>query len=114
MNNLHKLALFRNKVIVFREKDNNLVQIEINTEDLVPGDVFRLQNNTVLPCDCLIISGQAMVDECTLTGESIPVKKFQPIQAVNANNYMFHGNTLIQAPKLSNVSALKPSLPISQ
>jgi len=30
-----------------------------------------------MPCDCVLISGQLIVDECSLTGESIPVRKNQ-------------------------------------
>lgn len=28
-----------------------------------------------LPCDCILIEGEVLVNECTLTGESIPVHK---------------------------------------
>jgi cation-transporting ATPase 13A3/4/5 len=30
-----------------------------------------------MPCDCILISGEVYVNEVTLTGESIPVPKFE-------------------------------------
>jgi manganese-transporting P-type ATPase len=48
------------------------------TTELVPGDLFSLiktKENDVVPCDCLLLRGSAVVNEATLTGESIPQMK---------------------------------------
>lgn len=46
----------------------------VNADDLVPGDVLQLQAG-VIPCDCVIVRGEAACDEAGLTGESMPAKK---------------------------------------
>ncbi|WVQ83070.1 hypothetical protein IAT38_005208 [Cryptococcus sp. DSM 104549] len=45
--------------------------------NLVPGDIFDSSdpNLGVFPCDALLLSGDAIVNESMLTGESVPVSK---------------------------------------
>ena len=50
-------------------------------EDLVPGDIVALEKGNV-PADCLILQGNAIVNEASQTGESIP----QIRSAVDLNN----------------------------
>lgn len=43
-----------------------------NTSSLIPGDVFSLtrsKDQDVVPCDCLLMRGSAVVNEATLTGK---------------------------------------------
>jgi cation-transporting ATPase 13A3/4/5 len=47
----------------------------IDNVQLVPGDHILIQQNMMIPCDCIIIKGEVMVDEASLTGESVPVPK---------------------------------------
>lgn len=48
----------------------------VSSDELVPGDLIRLKpSNKVVPCDCLIIAGAVVVNEASLTGESIPQMK---------------------------------------
>lgn len=53
----------------------NDVRGTINSSDLVPGDVIFIQKNKFLPCDSILLSGFALMDETMLTGESQPVLK---------------------------------------
>jgi len=53
----------------------NGVQIEIQTKDLVLNDVVLLTTGNQIPCDSVVISGEADVNESLLTGESVAVKK---------------------------------------
>lgn len=54
---------------------NNEV-IDIQSEDLVPGDVIVLpKHGSTLHCDAVLINGTVIVNESMLTGESIPVTK---------------------------------------
>mmetsp|Transcript_6291 Transcript_6291/g.9492 ORF Transcript_6291/g.9492 Transcript_6291/m.9492 type:complete len:1517 (+) Transcript_6291:72-4622(+) len=51
---------------------------EVSTEELLPGDLFSLtkhEKDDVIPCDALIVRGGAVVNESTLTGESVPQMK---------------------------------------
>jgi H+-transporting ATPase len=43
-------------------------------QDLVPGDVVHLRMGDLVPADLRIESGQVLVDQSTLTGESVPVE----------------------------------------
>lgn len=48
------------------------------TEELLPGDLFslrRTKRNDTVPCDCMLIRGSAVLNEATLTGESVPQMK---------------------------------------
>ena len=49
--------------------------VTIRSIDLVPGDVIKVPNNALLPCDSILLSGSAIINEAILTGESIPVMK---------------------------------------
>ncbi|MDO8621032.1 MAG: cation-transporting P-type ATPase [Candidatus Levybacteria bacterium] len=63
--------------------------IEVQTTDLVPGDVVRLSPGIRIPADGKIILGSSIeIDESVLTGESIPVVK-------NKNEEVFLGTLLI-------------------
>ena len=50
-------------------------KIEINSKDIVPGDLIEVKNNWSVPCDCILINGSCIVNESMLTGESIPIIK---------------------------------------
>lgn len=53
------------------------VWIEHDSTDLVPGDVINLSSSkfSVVPADFFLLSGDAIVNESMLTGESVPVSK---------------------------------------
>lgn len=49
--------------------------IKITTDELYPGEIILLKKNKnqkkcMIPCDLLLISGSAVVNESILTGES--------------------------------------------
>jgi cation-transporting ATPase 13A2 len=41
----------------------------------VPGDIVEIPENCLMPCDIVLLSGQCIMNEAMLTGESIPVIK---------------------------------------
>jgi len=49
--------------------------VELSSEELVPGDIIRVPEGVVLPCDMILLEGSCVVDESVLTGESVPVMK---------------------------------------
>lgn len=67
---LKKLSTITAKVY----RDSNLVNI--NSTELVPGDIIYLEAGDKVPADCRIIEEKALsVEEAALTGESVPVNK---------------------------------------
>eukprot|EP00924_Labyrinthula_sp_SR-Ha-C_P016340 snap_masked-scaffold_6-processed-gene-0.16-mRNA-1 protein AED:0.04 eAED:0.07 QI:0/-1/0/1/-1/1/1/0/1437 len=90
----------------------------VQTDKLSPGDIIELSSQRinqvikkgrksgVVPCDCLILSGSAVVNESSLTGESVPQMKDALADSSNGNleidsthriNTLFSGTTLITA-----------------
>ncbi|XP_042231974.1 polyamine-transporting ATPase 13A3-like isoform X3 [Homarus americanus] len=56
--------------------EETTVEVEVNATELVPGDVVVLPSTGCsMPCDAVLISGNAIVNESMLTGESVPVTK---------------------------------------
>ena len=65
----------------------------IDTADLVPGDIVFIQTGNLVPADLRLISEKELnIDESSLTGETLPVKKIigklkspteQPYKALN-------------------------------
>ena len=55
-------------------RDNKWV--EVPASKLVPGDIVRIRIGDMVPADIKLINGEyALVDQSTLTGESLPVTK---------------------------------------
>ena len=56
-----------------RRKNN---KINIHSDNLVPGDILIFpENDFILPCDVLLITGTCIVNESFLSGETSPVFK---------------------------------------
>lgn len=49
----------------------------IRSSELVPGDIYEVSDPsiTLFPCDSILLSGDCVVNESMLTGESVPVSK---------------------------------------
>lgn len=52
-------------------------EITIAAEEVLPGDRVRVRPGEKIPVDGVIIEGSSTVDESALTGESLPVDKFE-------------------------------------
>ena len=48
---------------------------QVNSDELVPGDIIEVPNRQTLPCDLILLQGSAVVNESMLTGESVPILK---------------------------------------
>ncbi|KAI7873218.1 uncharacterized protein EV154DRAFT_100788 [Mucor mucedo] len=48
----------------------------MSTADLLPGDVFEVTEGKTTPCDGVILTGNVVADESSLTGEPLPIRKF--------------------------------------
>ena len=51
--------------------------MNIDAAFLVPGDLVLLGSGSAVPADCRVNEGEIDVDEAALTGESLPVTKYQ-------------------------------------
>eukprot|EP00929_Paragymnodinium_shiwhaense_P113015 TRINITY_DN81280_c0_g1_i1.p1 TRINITY_DN81280_c0_g1~~TRINITY_DN81280_c0_g1_i1.p1 ORF type:complete len:1486 (+),score=495.64 TRINITY_DN81280_c0_g1_i1:141-4598(+) len=97
-----------------------------HTEEAQPADSSSLTNgekkaadankHVTVPCDCLLLRGSAIVNEATLTGESVPQMKDALVAAADANekvdafgkhriHALFSGTSLIQATGDSSSSS---------
>lgn len=61
--------------------------ILVSTSDVKAGDLVRVHMGNIIPFDGTVVSGEAMVNQASLTGESIPVKK-------NAEGIVYAGTVL--------------------
>ena len=53
----------------------NVHKHRVDSTELLPGDLIEIDNDMVLPCDCVLLHGQVIMNESMLTGESTPTKK---------------------------------------
>ena len=75
--------------------------IEINADQLVPGDIVTMEEGDKVPADLRFISGDNVrVDESLLTGESVPISK--SIEAISGEkeiyervNVLFQGSFIV-------------------
>ena len=74
LKNISKMANYSCPVKVMRSGDENYL-LEMESVDLVPGDVIEIPENCNMPCDLVMLTGSCIVNESMLTGESIPVIK---------------------------------------
>lgn len=73
MKRLREVSKFECEIRVLR----NGFWTHVDSSELVPGDVYEVTDPalTQFPCDSLLLSGDCIVNESMLTGESIPVSK---------------------------------------
>jgi cation-transporting ATPase 13A2 len=106
------MAFYSCKVNVMRSgNENNLDQL--NSTELVPGDVVEIPENCAMPCDIALLTGSCIVNESMLTGESIPVIKnglpfindvYDPI--IDQKYTIYGGTKVIQTRKLGATRVL--------
>ena len=71
----HDLNDLENHFTKFNVIRDSKIEI-VNSDDILVGDLIKLNYGEILPADILLIEGNNIkVDESSLTGESIPVKK---------------------------------------
>ena len=70
---------FVNKLVAYSVNVNvrrKMQTININSDNLVPGDILILpENDFILPCDVLLMTGTCIMNESFLSGESNPIFK---------------------------------------
>ncbi len=51
--------------------------VKENSTDLIPGDIIEITDNMIIPADCALIEGNAILNEVSMTGEAVPVQKYE-------------------------------------
>ncbi|KAI5862835.1 hypothetical protein GGS23DRAFT_605367 [Durotheca rogersii] len=106
---LRDISRFECEVRVLR----NGFWASVSSSDLVPGDVYEISDPSLsqFPSDSLLLSGDCIVNESMLTGESVPVSKIpatdETLQIMNlaastispeaARHFLFCGTKVIRA-----------------
>lgn len=61
---IRKMAEKLTEVSVIRNgREHTVLSVE-----LVPGDILVFNEETEVPCDCIVLKGEMFVNECSLTG----------------------------------------------
>ena len=50
-------------------------EVKVSVADVNEGDIIVVNSGNIIPLDGIVVSGEAMVNQATMTGESMPVKK---------------------------------------
>jgi H+-transporting ATPase len=72
--------------------------VRLSASELVPGDAIRLPLGALVPADATVMSGSVMVDQSTLTGESLPVD-------ANAGSQVYAGSLVRRGQAIAEVTA---------
>lgn len=80
-------------------------EIQINTEEILIGDIVLIKPGQGIPVDGVIIEGSSSIDQSSITGESIPVEKSVGDEiasgTINKNGYL-----KMEATKVGNDTTL--------
>jgi Mg2+-importing ATPase len=80
---LKKLVSTTATVIRRKSLDNGGERREIPIKELVPGDIIHLAAGDMIPADVRLLSSKDLfVSQAVLTGESLPVEKYDTLSAV--------------------------------
>ncbi|KAI9271989.1 hypothetical protein BY458DRAFT_509141 [Sporodiniella umbellata] len=114
MKRMKEMSWFECEVRVFRNGSwHNVSSIQ-----LVPGDLVDITNVHTVPCDAMLVSGDCILNESMLTGESVPVSKVpinditlrkmnlssSSIPAEISKNFLFMGTKMVRVRGADNVS----------
>ena len=97
-------AMVRTTAAVIRRAEEKAHEIPI--EELVPGDMLQLSAGDMVPADVrLVTSKDLFISQAVLTGESIPVEKYDTLAAVVQKSVQHEGDGGATSPlELGNVA----------
>lgn len=81
--------------------ERNGVEVQVPVKELQPGDIVVVYPGDQIPVDGIIVRGNSLIDQCKLTGESIPVSRSEG-QEVFTSTIVVDGQLWIQAEKVGN------------
>lgn len=85
--------------------------VSADASELVPGDIVILTAGDVVPADCRVLEATLLeVDASSLTGESLPVRKFAApsfeAQAADRTSMVYEGTTIVAGQATAVVVAV--------
>jgi P-type Ca2+ transporter type 2C len=81
-------------------------EIEVNSSDIVPGDIIILRNGEKIPADCVVIQqNNLQVNESILTGESKEIEKVatKVMRGYKDENLIFMGTFVVNGKCMARV-----------
>lgn len=114
MKRMKDMSFFECSVRVFRSGSWR----NVSSVELVPGDLVDIANVHTVPCDAMLASGDCILNESMLTGESVPVSKTpindatlrkmnlssSSIPAEISKHFLFMGTKMVRVRGGDNVS----------
>ena len=91
------VADLRRRIAVHALVRRDRHRTELQTSDVVPGDVLELRAGSLIPADAIVLEASALqVDEAVLTGESFPASKRAtgPDELLTADNRIHMGTSV--------------------
>ena len=96
---LFKMAYYEINLNVLREGR----VLNISSLDIVPGDVVFVDQAIKIPFEGVLLEGELLINECALTGESVPVmkkgedvEKYRKMEHLSKGCYLYEGTTIVQ------------------
>jgi Cd2+/Zn2+-exporting ATPase len=102
--NIESLLKLKPKKIKIKQIDGKI--IEVDPKKVRVGDIVVVDLGERIPIDGRVISGEAAVDEASLTGESMPVTKIKN-DKVFSSTLVVTGNLLVEAEKVGAETTLE-------
>ena len=115
---LQQISRYSCPVKVYRKNEKNefIDAVEMDSTELVPGDLFEIpEDGLAMPCDTILIDGSVIINESMLTGESTPVIKVRMAGTDNVFNtkepdsdkyILFGGTKVVQKRKIGKGNPL--------
>ena len=96
--NVNAICNDNGKSVVYRKNNNKVSRITIESSELTVGDIVEIDSTQQINFDCLLFNGTCVVDQSTLTGESIPIIKRGIVRGdpIKSYNKIFAGSTCLQ------------------
>ncbi len=80
-------------------------ETEIDSEDIKVGDIVVVKSGMIIPVDGIVISGSGNTDESAITGESIPLEKYQG-STVTSGTMLINGYLTFEAKRVGKDTTL--------
>ena len=83
---------------VYALRDGNIE--EIQSKDVVLGEIMRLKNGNQVCVDCKVLKGSCQVNESMITGESVPINKNEGDELLSGS-FLVSGQVMAEAVRIA-------------